>query len=149
MIRGYFLTEGGRARPFVDAVFRFPSLPARPFRVPLLVDTGADRTLIGPFDAQALQREFELELGRLPRGPRSTGVGGSVDTRAIDALIQLDAFSLPLRLTILDQPPGAPLLRLPSLLGRDVLSQFALFFEERTGRVLLLEPHEADALNLS
>ena len=37
---------------------------------------------------------------------------------------------------------------IPSLLGRDVLSHFALFLEERTGRVLLLEPHEADALPL-
>ena len=37
---------------------------------------------------------------------------------------------------------------IPSLLGRDVLSHFALFLEERTGRVLLLEPHEAAALPL-
>lgn len=37
---------------------------------------------------------------------------------------------------------------IPSLLGRDVLARFALFFEERTGRVLLLEPSEADALEL-
>ena len=40
------------------------------------------------------------------------------------------------------------LARIPSLLGRDVLSQFALFFEERTDRVLLLTPEEADLLNL-
>lgn len=38
--------------------------------------------------------------------------------------------------------------RIPSLLGRDILSPFALFMEERSNRVLLLEPHEADALNL-
>ena len=33
-------------------------------------------------------------------------------------------------------------------LGRDVLSRFALFMEERSGRVLLLEPHEAASLQL-
>jgi len=38
--------------------------------------------------------------------------------------------------------------RIPSLLGRDILSHFALFVEERTNRVLLLEAHEADALPL-
>jgi hypothetical protein len=37
---------------------------------------------------------------------------------------------------------------LPSLLGHDVLSQFALIVEQRTDRVLLLEPAEADALHL-
>jgi hypothetical protein len=29
-----------------------------------------------------------------------------------------------------------------------MLSHFGLFVEERTNRVLLLEPHEADSLNL-
>ena len=38
--------------------------------------------------------------------------------------------------------------RIPFLLGRDVLSHFALFLEERTNRVLLLEAYEADALPL-
>ena len=59
----------------------------------------------------------------------------------------LDTFSLPTLLTILDPPPG-PMPSIPSLLGRDILSHFALFLEERTNRVLLLEAHEADALPL-
>jgi len=37
---------------------------------------------------------------------------------------------------------------IPSLLGRDVLAHFALFFEESTGRVLLLDPGEAQRLAL-
>lgn len=36
---------------------------------------------------------------------------------------------------------------MPSILGRDVLSRFALVMEERTNRVLLLEPEEADRVN--
>jgi hypothetical protein len=49
-------------------------------------------------------------------------------------------------LTILE--PQVPLLPIPSLLGRDILARFALVMEERTRRVLLLEPAEADALGL-
>ncbi|MGI8552157.1 MAG: hypothetical protein ACR2PL_15450 [Dehalococcoidia bacterium] len=36
----------------------------------------------------------------------------------------------------------------PSLLGRDLLSFFALFLEERTRCVLLLDPAEAGGLSL-
>jgi hypothetical protein len=41
-----------------------------------------------------------------------------------------------------------PLSSIPSLLGRDILAHFGLFYEERTGRVLLLDPAEVDALGL-
>lgn len=60
---------------------------------------------------------LKLDLGRARNGPETTGVGGTM---------------------------GTVLSRIPSLLGRDILSQFALFFEERTRRVLLLEPDEAE-----
>lgn len=40
------------------------------------------------------------------------------------------------------------LARIPSLLGRDLLSHFALFYEERANLVLLLEPNEAEAVRL-
>jgi hypothetical protein len=36
-----------------------------------------------------------------------------------------------------------PLVTIPSLLGRDILSRFALFMEERTNRPFLLEPDAA------
>ncbi|MBI4504935.1 MAG: hypothetical protein HY691_05315 [Chloroflexi bacterium] len=43
--------------------------------------------------------------------------------------------------------PG-PTLPIPSLLGRDILAYFALFLEELTDRVLLLDPSEVDTLAL-
>ena len=43
-------------------------------------------------------------------------------------------------------PPVLPLRPVPSLLGRDLLAHFALFMGEHTGRVLLLEPDEANQL---
>jgi len=78
-------------------------------------------------------------------GVPSRGVGGQWSTRTIEAVLILDSMAMPLSLTILEPPPG-PLSLIPSLLGRDILSRFALFMEERTSRVLLLEPDEADAL---
>jgi hypothetical protein len=63
------------------------------------------------------------------------------------AALNIGPFSIPLTLTILE-PILNRILSIPSLLGGDVLSHFALFMEERTGRVLLLEPHEANALDI-
>ena len=58
-------------------------------------------------------------------------------------------FARPLRILAPATAAGrAALARIPSLLGRDILGRFALFLEERTDRVLLLTPEEADQLNL-
>jgi len=138
MIRGYF-TTGATRRPFVSARLEFPSLGNQRQPVELLVDTGADRTILSPLDAIRLG----IDLATLERGLPSTGVGGQADSRTIEAILTIDSFSMPLTLTIV--VTSRPI---PSLLGRDVISRFALFMEERTNRVLLLEPPEADALNL-
>jgi hypothetical protein len=146
MIRGSFVTHGARERPFVEGVFHFPALNNQTFDVSLLVDTGADRTILSSLDARRLSLRFQLDLRTLPQGAPSTGVGGRVATRTLDAVLTLDSFATaPFPLVMLEAPPG-PLPAIPSLLGRDILSQFALFLEERTGRVLLSEPAEADAL---
>ena len=79
-------------------------------------------------------------------GTRSTGIGGTTPTRVVEAVLNLETAALPLTLTTLEPP--APISPIPSLLGRDILAHFALFLEERTSRVLLLEPAEADALKL-
>jgi len=52
------------------------------------------------------------------------GVGGRLQTRAIDTMP-----------SFVGSPTAIPI---PSLLGRDSLARFALFMEERSGRVLLL-----------
>ena len=120
----------------------FPAF-VRDLEVALLVDTGADRTILGPLDT----RRLGIDLSTLPAGRPSTGVGGQSQTRTTGAILKLESVSM--ELTILDSPLGSePSLAIPSLLGRDILSRFALFIEERTSRVLLLEPEEADALSL-
>ena len=66
-----------------------------------------------------------------------------MQTREIETVLTMQSYSTPLTIYI----PKTPL-PIHSLFGRTVLSHFALFMEERTDRVLLLEPTEADALNL-
>ncbi len=87
-----------------------------------------------------------MNLAALDVGLPGRGVGGEWGTRSVDTLLTLDSVSMPLVLTILAPPPG-PIPFIPSLLGRDILARFALFMEERTSRVLLLEPHEVEALH--
>lgn len=141
MIRGYFSTRGGISRPYVTARFQFPSLENRTLETRLLVDTGADRTLLAPRDCKRLIRRFGLDLTSLATKATGTGIGGKVNMRALEAVLILPPFSIALTLTVLAPEPGnTP--AIPSLLGRDVLSRFALFMEERTGQVLLLEEQE-------
>lgn len=145
MIRGHFATLGTRRRPFVKGVLHFPTLN-RDLELRLLVDTGADRTILGPAHAERLRTELGMDFTALRRGQPGTGIGGQVATRIVEAVLNLETVALPPTLTILE--PTAPLAPIPSLLGRDILAHFALFLEERTTRVLLLEPAEADALKL-
>ena len=60
MIRGYYSAAGGRRRPYVKASFRFPSIRGQGLEVELLVDTGADRTILAPLDALRLSRRFRV-----------------------------------------------------------------------------------------
>ena len=108
--------------------------------------TGADRTILTPLDALRLAEELGIDIGNLPIGVPSTGVGGQTDTRLVEAVVTLASFSTPLSLAMLE--PRVPLLPIPSLLGRDILSRFALIVEQRADRVLLLEQEEAEALHL-
>lgn len=109
MIRGYYSAAGGRRRPYVKAFLRFPSIRHGGLEVELLVDTGADRTILAPLDALRLSRRFRVDLTTLPAGTRSTGIGGTTPTRVVEAALNLETVALPLTLTILE--PTVPLSR--------------------------------------
>jgi hypothetical protein len=85
VIRGYFLGRGFRRRPFVDVVLLFPGFNAEPLEVPLLIDTGADRTILAPNDARQLTERLGIDLAELPEGVPSIGVRGRMTTRTIEA----------------------------------------------------------------
>ena len=146
MIRGYFSPSG---RPYVDVLVSMPDLDIDEMEIPFAVDTGADRILIGHWDAIRLSRRYGVDLTRLPAGRRSLGIGGlsspsqtrvSMRTGSLDVDVDQD-------IPILEPIPGR-IVGLPSLLGLEILSHFALFIEDRANRVLLLEPHEADTLQI-
>jgi len=149
MIRGYFSLRSGNKRPFVTCSVEFPSTtrPRRQMVTQFLIDTGADRTILAPGDAEKLPG-LGIVPQRLPAGPSSTGIGGRVGRRIIDAILKLDSVAIPLALAILATPTESVSPNIPSIMGRDILGQFALFIEERTNRVLLLDASEADALAL-
>ncbi len=146
MIRGYFGGVPGRRRPFVVAHLTIPTL-ALVGTVHFLVDTGADSTVLAPRDATALR----IDVSRLPAGPLSIGVGGRTPTASAAASLTLDARTFTTTLRILAptrREQHRALGTIPSLLGRDILRHFALFLEERTERLILLSPDEADQLSL-
>jgi len=115
----------------------------------LLVDTGADRTLLAPREAKLIT-DLGIDVSKLRVGPASLGIGGRAQTRLLDAELTFGS-SAPVQLTVAvmepNEPP-APEAVIPSIMGRDILSRYALFLEERPNRVLLLDAAEADALAL-
>lgn len=145
MIRGYFLPTSPEEPP--PGLIDIPEAGVVRMEVRFLIDTGSDRTLIGDIDADRMARHYNIDAGNLEEGIPSQGIGGIVSTREVQATLQLEDFSTELNIDILEPIPGQQP-SVPSLLGRDILSHFALFMEDRTSRVLLLEPHEADALQI-
>ncbi len=141
MIRGYFSTVGAVRRPFLYCSLEFPEHPnVGASGVELLVDTGADRTILSPIDAEGMG----LDASTLDVGRRSSGIGGEVSTRVVESMLTVQGYSTPITLHIPEvrQP-------IPSLLGRDFMAKFALFMEERTGRVLFLDEEDLNAGSLA
>ena len=103
MIQGYFSTETGRRRPFIDAVFQFPT-PDASLEVPVLIDTGADRTILSPLDTIRLALELGIDFTTFEEGSPSTGIGGRTNTRVTNIVLRLSDFETPLEITVLEPP---------------------------------------------
>ena len=149
MKQGYFETEGAFKRPYMRATLSSPLIPNNSVRIEFLVDTGADRTVLSPSEGKRLREDYGIDLLSLPRGLPSRGVGGQMHTRLIDATLTMDGFSKGMTLPIFEPPPSMPFPDwMPSLLGRDIIYEFALHVSERRNRVLFLDAAEEDALDL-
>ena len=141
MIRGYYSTVGAVRRPFLYCSLEFPKHPnVGASGIELLVDTGADRTILSPIDAG----NMGLDVPALDVGLRSRGIGGEVSTRVVESTLTVQGYSTSITMHVPEvrQP-------IPSLVGRDFMANFALFMEERTGRVLFLDEEDLSAVNLS
>ena len=143
MISGYFrLDDNGVMRPYIDLDVDFHAPLNTRIRISFIVDTGADRTLLSANVARELERQFGFDNRSLARGNPVGGLGGTVDTRSIGATLSQGSFWITMPVHIIDAVPGPN--SAPSLLGRDMLDDFALFMERRSDRVLLLDTGEAD-----
>jgi hypothetical protein len=96
----------------------------------LMVDTGADRTMISP--AAAARTGLAVDAGS---SVRILGVAGSAMANEM-VVTQMDVAGArvgPLRVIVLDAPAES----LDGLLGRDVLDFFTLTVDSRAGRATL------------
>jgi clan AA aspartic protease (TIGR02281 family) len=97
----------------------------------LMIDTGADRTLLSP--AAAARTGLPLETGRQVK---IVGVAGSAMASEL-TVVQLEVAGArvgPVRVVVLETPTA----NLDGLLGRDVLDSFTLTIDGGAGRATLV-----------
>ena len=141
MIRGRFSEIRRRATPILTCDIEFPDFPHIGTRtIDLLVDTGADRTTI----SRGMAESIGLDLTTLPNGGTSTGVGGVSAIRQVRVSLSVQDLSTEIWLRVWELRQPAP-----SVLGRDFIANFALFMEERTGRVLFLDETDIEMYGLA
>ena len=140
MTNGYFLVRGSFRRPYIDVVVIFHDADDQSLAIPFEVDTGADRTLLSPSDGQRLNDELGIDIQAMPRGNPVGGIGGIVETRTVRATLVIGDYRTTLRLPIVDVPAGPN--TAPSLIGRDIIYDFALFMEHSADRLFLLRTGE-------
>ena len=148
MIPGYFRDQDSILRPFVNLTLEFPIANNQSLEISFLIDTGADRTLISPVDGVRLRGELGVDILDLPFGSPIVGVGGQTETRMIDATLDIGAQTISTTLSLVE-PPLGHFPTMPSLLGRDILYELALFMEYTKDRLLLLEDSETEHISFS
>ena len=113
------------------------ALDGRGERVPFLIDTGTDATVLHPRDAQRILGDSlqQIDFERDARRFAGFGVGGAVDRVVRDATLTLssvenETYTIEMPILIARPTPAEPgdhgNWRLPSLLGRDFLRRFRL-----------------------
>ena len=140
MTTGYFVAEGAYRRPYVEVEVTFLEASSRTLKFAFVVDTGADHTLLSPEDARRIHRELGLDIRTMPRGKPIGGVCGYAQTRTVRATIVFGSYQTTMPLHVVDLPPGP--YDMPSLIGRDIIYDFALFMEHGADRLYLLRTGE-------
>ena len=95
-----------------------------------------------------MARELGVDILGLPFGTPIGGIGGQTETRMIDATLDIGEQSISTTLSLVEPPPGY-FPTMPSLLGRDILYELALFMERKTDRLLLLDESETEYASAS
>lgn len=146
MTTGYFQADGAYRKPYIDIEVSFPDLGNRSLAIAFLIDTGADSTILSPDVLVYIRNELGIEFFDLPvSGTPISGVGGYVRTRTIRATLTIGSYSTTMPVPIVEPPSGEPM-NMPSLLGMDILQDFALFVESRSDRVALLDAAQTEGI---
>jgi len=142
----------GVATPYMVATLNIPRLHISS-SLPFLVDTGADATILHLRDA--LQIIGLRDLSMLKETQQLKGIGGSAEYSIVPAEIvfchddnSLEGFQFDLRVAKPAKSWWKPRqrniqalqLRLPSLLGRDILSEFCLVIDYHRRQLFLDHP---------
>ena len=142
MIEGYFLADERNCYRYPYINVRLASTPEdrNSIEVPFVIDTGADRSLISPSDGQRLCRQLCIDMQSLQKGKSIGGIGGYVPTRLVQMTLFIGSYWTTMPLPIVDQLPGP--YDMPSLIGRDIIYDFALFMDHSADRLFLLRDAE-------
>ena len=146
MTTGYFQTDSAYRKPYIDIEVSFPDAGNRSLVTAFLIDTGADSTILS-FDILVyIRNELGIDFFDLPVSEKPiSGVGGYVRTRTIRATLTIGNYSTTMPVPIME-PPSGTLVAMPSLLGMDILQDFALFVESRSDRVMLLDAAQTEGI---
>lgn len=118
-LRGRFGNTSGR--PYLEARLVIPRLNLHG-DLSLIVDTGADSTMLMPDDA----RRFGIDHSALGFPNTSTGIGGDVASHPEPAVLIVQSpgqglYAFRFTASIMEDLPGAQ--GVPSLLGRDIIDR--------------------------
>lgn len=124
MLRGWF--EDVTGRPYIEGRLFLRRLNIWG-NVYFLVNTGSDATSLNPLDGARMNIDYSTLQGTA----ESTGIGGVVRDFVEPAVVVFTEFrrysylySIHLRVS----PPEPEIMRLPSLLGRDVLDRWYMMY---------------------
>jgi len=145
-IRGFLNRSYEPPAPFIKVLLTSKSLGIHNF-LDLHIDTGASATIILDKD----MRYLRLSVASLRKAARNIGgIGGLIDTYLIDDAVMMfkteegmlheERLSLLVgvhRLERLAEEERRVIMRLPSLLGRDILRKFKFSYDERFDEILM------------
>lgn len=147
MATGFFVAEGAFRRPYVEVEVTFLDAGNQSIKIEFVVDTGAGHTLLSPSDADRLHSQLGLDIRTMPRGNPIGGIGGYAETRIVTATLAIGGYQTTMPLHVVDLPPGP--YDMPSLVGRDIIYDFALFMEHSADRLHLLRTGKKSFLYLN
>ena len=139
MIKGRY--GGTSGRPYIEARLTIPSQKLNA-EISFVLDTGADATVLMPLDGA----KMGLDYGKLLRTTRSVGVGGYCEDFLEEAIVTfrdsdgtLYAFEIEINIS----SPSPDIMAIPSLLGRDIITRWAITYDPELG-ILDAEVRSAD-----